>query len=384
MHSKKTSHIPAPRNLRSKTWRGRYSNAETAGSSIVGVKLTDRGVVIEDMPDATEPLVWPYGALSTDTPITIASGEALLNYKHMPGATLYVDDGGFVKDLCQSAKQLTTRSHRWRWAGPALAAAAIIVAVFGAVWLADLKPARTIAGLMPHSAREAFGTKVVAFMTKSHAVCVAPEGKAALDKLARRLMPTEMARKNFRIIAVDWSLVNAFAAPGGQIVITRGLILAAKTPDEVAGILAHEIGHGLELHPEAGMVRTIGLSAALDLIMGGSSGTAGGLAGLLIESSYSRNDERAADLQGLRLMKRAKISQQGLSEFFARLAKKERGGFFRKKGGSSPLDLVGSHPRSGERARLIDATARYPSTPALSPTEWRELRNICRMKSKRP
>ena len=54
---------------------------------------------------------------------------------------------------------------------------------------------------------------------------------------------------------IDWALVNAFATPGGQIIMTRGLVQKAGSPDEVAGVLAHEIGHTIELHPEAGLVQ---------------------------------------------------------------------------------------------------------------------------------
>src|SRR5438067_2076542 len=75
------------------------------------------------------------------------------------------------------------------------------------------------------------------------------------------------------VVLLDWSLVNAFAVPGGQIILTRGLVQRAGASDEVAGVLAHELGHTLELHPEAGIIRALGLSAAMQLALAGSQGT---------------------------------------------------------------------------------------------------------------
>ena len=76
-----------------------------------------------------------------------------------------------------------------------------------------------------------------------------------------------------RVALLDWRLVNALAVPGGQIVLTRGLVQTAGSPDEVAGVLAHELGHAIELHPETGIVRAMGLSAAAQLMFAGSAGS---------------------------------------------------------------------------------------------------------------
>lgn len=361
------------------TWRGRFSNAQSAGSWLVDLRLDHRGIVIDGAPDTSEPLVWPYGALTTHTPISRGSGEAMVAYEHMPGATLYVDDHDFVVRLCEHAPQLTTSSHRWRWARPVLAATVLIGVLIGIGWFINAKPARAIAKLMPQSVRQSFGQKVVAYMAGRHKLCTAPEGRAALDKMFARLMPDAARRANFKVVAVDWGLVNAFAAPGGRILVTRGLIRSARSAEEVAGVLAHEIGHGLELHPEAGIVRALGVSALLDIMMGGSSGTMGSITGYLIQTSYAREDEHAADLQALRLMRDSAISQEGLANFFERFAKKEeKSSFFRKNGkAGAAFDLIRTHPKPGERAQYVRATAKYPSRPILRETEWAALRNIC-------
>ena len=380
-----------PSNAPHHSWHGRYSDAASAGSAIVEVAMDHRGIIVSGIPGSSGPVVWPFGALATDTPVAHAAGETILTYKHMPGETLYVDNHDFVVELCTRAPHLTAKAHRWRWARPLIAAALVLVAAGSALWIADVKPARTIASLMPQSAREGFGRQVVKYISKKHAACVAPEGRAALDALFHRLMPEAAASGKFKIIAVNWGLVNAFAAPGGQMVITRGLLTSAQSADEVAGVLAHEIGHGIELHPEAGIVRALGVSALLDLMFGGSSGSLGSLSAILIQSSYGRDDERAADMQALKLLRTSSISQQGLADFFIRIGKKKSLFAPRKSeddktgkpdgspgtGLGSALDVLRSHPRPGERAKYVQATPTYPSRPALRHAEWQALQRIC-------
>ena len=76
-----------------------------------------------------------------------------------------------------------------------------------------------------------------------------------------------------RRIAIGIVCPYSFDVPGGQIVLTRGLVRTAGSADEVAGVLAHELGHTLELHPETGLVRAMGLAAAAQLMFAGSAGT---------------------------------------------------------------------------------------------------------------
>ena len=121
---------------------------------------------------------------------------------------------------------------------------------------------------------------------------------------------------------IDWALVNAFATPGGQIIMTRGLVQKAGSPDEVAGVLAHEIGHTIELHPEAGLVRAMGLSAAAQLVFAGTHGTATNIGLLLTQLRYTRVAEREADGHAVRILKQAGISAKGFGDFFERLEPK--------------------------------------------------------------
>jgi Zn-dependent protease with chaperone function len=350
---------------------GRFSDGLRATSVEVDVALDGRGILIE-LPGTPEPLVWPYGALAVASPLGRSSTEALVTYAHMPGATLFVESAPFAQGLASAAPALTARAGRWRAARPWIWTAAAVAAIGFGVWAAGLSPARVVAGMLPDGARQKLGAQVIASMTANRRTCAAPAGVAALDALVERLTEAGGGKNRFKVTIVDWRLLNAFAAPGEQIVLTREIIEKARSPEEVAGVLAHEMGHGIERHPETGIVRAIGLTAAIELVTGGASGGLVNIGLVLTQLSYTRAAEREADTQGLRLLKGAGISPSGIVDFFKRVQGVERKG---SAGGG--LDILRTHPQSEERARLAASQAPYPTTPALDPAAWAALQRIC-------
>ena len=349
---------------------GRYSDGQTAQSVPADVRLTERGVEI-GFPGAPQALVWPYGALGAATPLTSKSADALLTYSFMPGATVFVGDAHFVRALTKVAPQLTSSAYGWRSARPWIIAAACLALLFAGLWLAELSPARWVAGMLPDKARAAVGEQVINSMVGDRKECTAPEGRAALDRLVDRLSQASGTGTRFKVRVVDWGLLNAFAVPGEQIVLTRAIITQAKSPEEVAGVLAHEMGHGLELHPETSIVRVIGLTAALELMTGGGGALANiGLG--LTQLTYTRVAERQADARGLALLEKSQIAASGLVDFFRRLGELES-----KRGSSTEWNIFRTHPESGERAKSAAARPTYPTRPALEAQDWQALRAIC-------
>ena len=355
------------------TYQGRFSDGRTASALPAAVRFLSQG--IEIAPGGGQaPLVWSYGELTTASPIGRAAGDVLLSCAAMPGATLFVADGGFVAALAAKASHLTAASQRWRFARPLIAVSAVVVVAVAGLWVADVSPARGLAGLLPTELRQSLGRQVVKSLSQGHSACHTPAGSAALARLTERLSAAADG-KRFNIGVVNWSIVNAFAAPGEQIVIARGLIEQARGPDEVAGVLAHEMGHGLELHPETALVRAIGLSAAVELMLGGSGGTLANIGLLLTQIGYTRAAEREADARALQVLERAQISPLGFAGFFKRVEERDRGSVI------GEISILRTHPLSGERARLAEQRPAYPATPALSDEDWRALREIC---GKRP
>lgn len=360
------------------SFEGRFSDGVSAASEIVGVRLGKGGIEIgRRNPDAAgasppAPLVWPYGALAVAQPLTAHSIDVLVSYAHQPGATLFVPSGTFARALAVAAPQLTVGAERWRHARPWVLAAALVGLVAALAALGGLTPARTVAGFLPDKIRVKLGEQTIAAMTEGKAKCEAPAGRAALDLMTRRLSDAAGGTRPFDVVVADWGLVNAFAAPGERIVLTRGLIAQADSADEVAGVLAHEMGHGLELHPETGFVRAIGLAAATELMLGGGGGTMANVGLVLVQIAYTRGAETEADTQAIRIMKGARVGPNGLAQFFRRLLKKEGGG----KSLKVP-DVLSTHPPSEERARRMEASAGYATTPILTDQQWKALKAIC-------
>ncbi len=127
-----------------------------------------------------------------------------------------------------------------------------------------------------------------------------------------------------RMSVVDSPVVNAFAAPGGYIVVYKGLLAFTQSPEELAGVLAHEIQHVTHRH----VTRQILRQASLGMILGAMTGDLNGAMAAGIQSviilgglSYSRTAEAEADREGRKLLIKAGIDPRGMTAFFERLRK---------------------------------------------------------------
>jgi predicted Zn-dependent protease len=374
-------------------YSGKLSDGQTAAAIPVTVRLGETGLEIMPAGARRTALVWPYGELQSSVPLRADAPDVLLSLKPAGAQTLFVADPAFSQGLLARAKRLSPFYQRLAGLKPGMAAVALVVAVAAAVWLLDVNPSQTIARMLPQQTREAMGRSVVAQLTGHMRRCETADGRTALDRLTQRLAAAASdTPAKVRVVVIDWALVNAFAAPGGQILLTRGLLQKAASPDEVAGVLAHEIGHTVELHPEAGLVRAMGLAAAAQLVFAGSTGTATNIGLLLTQLRYTRVAEREADAHALRTLQNAGISSKGFGDFFERLDPKPAPSATQtnedkkreEEKRSSPLgsrifisEILRTHPLTQERLTLVRAQPVYPATPALSAVDWRALRDIC-------
>jgi beta-barrel assembly-enhancing protease len=353
---------------------GRFSDGRTANARDAKVMLGVSGVEIRLMnPDTLA--IWPYASLRAAEPLRTHAIDVLLTSSKFSGASVFVPSPEFARNLRAHARHLTARAERWYNARPWVFGALAIIGTIALVYAAGWSPIRSLAGVLPQSWRDRLGEQAVQSMTDGRKVCTAPDGVAALVKLSERLSKAAGPDTPFHVAVYDWSLLNAFAVPGGKVVMTKGLIDKAGSPDEVAGVLAHEMGHGIELHPETGIIRAIGLAAAVELMMGGSGGTLANMGLVLAQLGYTRTAEHEADLQALRLLKKAGISSRGLGDFFKRVEKIEGDEPTGKK--FSEIDLLRSHPPTKERELLVRNQPDYPATPALDAASWQDLKGVC-------
>jgi hypothetical protein len=226
---------------------------------------------------------------------------------------------------------------------------------------------RWVAPLVPRSWEQKFGDTLVGDFGQKF--CAAPGGQQALDKLAARL-GTQPGSMRIRVVNVP--IVNAAALPGGTIVIFNELLDEAEGPDEVAGVLAHEIAHVENRDVTEMMIRQLGFSLLLSTL----GGTTGSNVEMLMGARYSRGAEARADADAIAALQRANISPRATAGFFERLAKIEKS----VPGLAKSLAYISSHPMSEARQRQFESAVRKGEAyaPALSPEEWRDLKTICR------
>ncbi|MEZ5775769.1 MAG: M48 family metallopeptidase [Hyphomicrobiaceae bacterium] len=365
-------------------FKGRLSDGKAAVSRLVQVRL-ERALEIEERTlqdyGNTKRETWAFHRLTASAPVLKGSRDVLLHSADHPGETLFIDDPAFAAAILKVSPQLKAGSIRLRHARPWLVLTALVAAIVGGIWALDLSPAKAVARLLPDPVRNAIGERAAEAFTDGHPVCTDPRGTEALARLAARLSAASGTDRPFHVRVVDWDIVNAFALPGEQIVISTGLIDAAETPDEVAGVLAHEMGHGIEYHPEAGIIRAVGVSAGMELVFSGSSSTLGNIGGAVLQLRYSRGAEREADAHAIRILKEAGISVKPLAGFFRRLSALEGSDGDHKTDEdsltTSAADIFSTHPPTPERIEEVEKVEDYPATPSVTDEDWAAIRHIC-------
>ena len=355
-------------------FHGEIKRSVGSVSRRAAVRFDVRGLVVES-DDTTGERIWPYASLAIPTGAVLQDGAIVLTSSREPGTVLTVRDRQFVASALQAVPHLSGRRATGPSWFPMVFSTFLIFALIGGLVYSAIAflPYKTFARGLPDGTRETIGKLTVQNLTQGRKACEELQGCAAVDKLVQRLHEASGSPAKFKVTVVDWDLVNAFATMGNQVVITRGLIKAASSADEVAGVLAHEMGHSIEMHPEAGVLRAVGTVAVIKILLGGwSPDVLSDVGARVVLLSYSRDAEAEADLVGLKMLKGARIAPGGFAAFFERLNAEEK-----KKGGASIPDIFSTHPPLPDRAKRAREVADYPATPALTEAEWRAMREMC-------
>ena len=171
------------------------------------------------------------------------------------------------------------------------------------------------------------GDAVLAGLAPPERRCLDPEENRILSQIAQQLMATiPSSPYPVKTIMVDSPIANAFAAPGGRIVVFQGLFRKTERAEELAGVMAHEIQHVLHRHPVEAVLRQVSLQALISIVAGNSSGMSSALrtAGTLGVLRYDRNDEEIADRDAVRMMQVARIDPTGLVSILEKLQQGDR------------------------------------------------------------
>jgi hypothetical protein len=205
--------------------------------------------------------------------------------------------------------------------------------------------------------------------------CEDSDGREALSHMKGKLTASLDLEHDLSVHVLDHKMVNAFALPGGFVVLFRGLIDAANGPDEVAAVLAHEIGHVVSRDPTRHALRSAGSIGVLGLLFGDFAGGAVVLflTERLIDAKYSQGAESEADRFAYGVLLNADASPAALGDMFQRL---------RDKYGDNDAIIMHflSHPGLQERIEAARAAAPQDQDyqPILDGEGWAALQGICK------
>jgi beta-barrel assembly-enhancing protease len=357
---------------------GRYFDGQSARS--YDVDVSENGSLISfsgnDMPYTS----WSIKGLhAIDPPV---SGQPFrLTHEDRPGARLIVLDPSFIKALTARSSHLkggySTRdiSHIFGWTIGGIFAV-VALGYFVMNFLPD-----KVAHVLPDEWRNRVGKQMEQAMVENARVCHTTGGDAALSAMIARLAEGTPDLPPIAVHVYDMPILNAFAVSGGSIILTRELINKADTPDELAGVLSHEIGHVAHLHPEAQLARLTGMQVLASVFTGSSGGDmTTNLAFIATVLKFSRAAEEEADAYAQETMVKASIDPIGLKTFFAKLLKIQGS---QKEDSSSALGQLGglfsSHPGTEDRMKVIEPLpAGVVAKPSLTSEQWLALKDICK------
>jgi beta-barrel assembly-enhancing protease len=191
-----------------------------------------------------------------------------------------------------------------------------------------------------------------------------------IDTLLTRLCnENNIDRNSIHIHVLKKDDVNAFALPGGRIVLFSGLINYADTPEELTGVIAHELAHLQLDHVMKKLIKEVGLSVILSMTTG-SADMVRETARILSSTAYDRNLEREADRKAVDYLLSAGIDPEPYANFFYKLSTREPEAM-------KYLSVISTHPNLEERATDILEYSRdkhFSPSPLITNQTWEELK----------
>ncbi|WP_118135684.1 M48 family metalloprotease [Oceanicella sp. SM1341] len=362
----------------SRTALERYALLEALGLYFDGSGEPPREVVVK-FGEATLTLLG-----TDDLPIThwaLASLRRLPG--SMPGGTLHlapgleseerleVSDPDMIEALTLVCRDLDgPPPPRSRTPLRLLTGTATLVVALVALYLAVPLLATQIALLVPQARQQMLGRAMVTDLRDTLGdgspvrVCDAPEGVRAMSRLMTRLTRNDAEGGRITVHVLDHPMQSVFAVPGRRILVFRGLIEAAQSPEELAGLLAHAMGHVLAEDPTGRALALARPLEMLDILFGRiDPETVARLAADLPRTDYDDETEAAAIARAAGLLREAGLPQDAGRELLIRLTEE----------GDGPLPHAARHVAGAPPAEADDT--RF--LPALDDQDWVALRGIC-------
>ena len=208
------------------------------------------------------------------------------------------------------------------------------------VWLVD-----SLVLLIPPSVEQQLGALVVSVYEQCS---LQTPAQVTLNQLLDRLeanLPQQQKQRDYQVLYIPESTVNALAIPGDRIIIYSGLIKQMESENELMMILGHELGHFSNRDHLRGLGRELLLQVALASLIGDAGWIQSVASGItaLSKAHYSQSQEYQADEFGLALLQQTYGHVTGATDFFARLSQQK----------SMNLAFLATHPGAGSRVAQL-------------------------------
>ncbi|MGV8856200.1 MAG: M48 family metallopeptidase [Devosia sp.] len=275
------------------------------------------------------------------------------------------------------ARQRLAFRHQLRLAITATLALAVVIAAY--LYGVPLLAGRLV-GLVPIAWEQRLGASLADQMQSSLGglpLCD-PDPQSVANRALTRFGAAALAGSGspFTLdISVARSEVpNAFALPGGQVFFLSALLDQAQSPDEFAGVLAHEVGHVARRHGMEQLISSAGTGVLIGFILGDMTGIslAAGLSATIVDARFSREAERQADVFATQTGQRLGFDAARLADLLNRVGSDDDL--------ARALALLSDHPLTNDRKAALERLSRplpAGAQPVFSDAEWRAIKSMC-------
>jgi Zn-dependent protease with chaperone function len=347
-----------------------YFDGKSSRRYHVGLAFGDRLAIDHDGVTLAS---WPYADIRRADG---AAGLLRLSCVSAPDlARLEIRDANFASALSARCPHLDHQFAGRHSAATIVAwSLAAVVSMAAVIWFGLPLAADRLAPLVPDALQQRIGEAGERQITAMFGgkTCNDRAGLVAFDKLMAALGEAADIKVRIHAGVLNTPIPNAFALPGARVTLFRGLLAKAENADEIAGVLAHELGHVSHRDNVRNMIYTGGTSFLIGLLFGDVTG-GGALvfaSRSLINASYSREAETGADDFAIEVMHRLGRPTKPMGELMFRITGKE---------GDNALSVLSSHPLTEDRLkRFSDEDRPASKPPLLTPAEWAALKAVCK------
>lgn len=233
------------------------------------------------------------------------------------------------------------------------------------IWFSDLDLSYQVSYEQENKLGDVFNDLVLS----EYSVMEGNAADTALHQITDRLIHAiDSSRYRYQFVILKSKQINAFTIPGGNIYVFSGLMELTETPEELAAVLAHEIGHAEKRHIISKLIKELSIAVLLSTSTGGDPALIAKILKEIVGNSFDREQESDADQYGLRLLEKAKISPKNLARFFERLNSKDLDY-------DENLEILMTHPHNNKR---IEQARRYKTKndfhPEAFPIDWEKVK----------